>query len=81
MFLIQQPTKNGWAQGRRVWRRGTNVGEWQRDAKCTTSACGRWEGATYRIVDNCTLLGHDAERHDPNTAMMASKIAGKLDLI
>ncbi len=30
---------------------------------------------------DCTLLGHDAERHDPNTAMTASKIAGKPDLI
>jgi hypothetical protein len=35
----------------------------------------------YRIVDNRTLLGHDAERHVPNTAMMASKIAGKPDLL
>jgi hypothetical protein len=38
-------------------------------------------GATYCIIDNCMLLGHDAERHDPNTAMMASKVAGKPDLI
>jgi hypothetical protein len=30
--IIQQPTKNGWARGRRGWRRGTNMGEWQRDA-------------------------------------------------
>jgi hypothetical protein len=35
----------------------------------------------YRIVNNRTLLGHDAECHVPNTAMTASKIAGKLDLI
>jgi hypothetical protein len=27
------------------------------------------------------MLGHDDERHDPNTMLMASKIAGKLDLI
>jgi hypothetical protein len=27
------------------------------------------------------LLGHDAEHHDPNTAMTASKIAGKPDLV
>jgi hypothetical protein len=33
------------------------------------------------IVNNCTLLGHDAEHHVPNTDMMASKIAGKPDLI
>jgi hypothetical protein len=32
MFLFQQPTKNGQARGRRGWRRGTNMGEWQRDA-------------------------------------------------
>ncbi len=37
-------------------------------------------GATYRIVDDPTLLGHDAERHDPNTEMTASKIAGKPEL-
>ncbi len=49
--------------------------------QCTTSACGRREGATYRIDNDCTLLGHDAECHDPNMAMTASKIAGKLDLI
>jgi hypothetical protein len=35
----------------------------------------------YRIVNDHTLLGHEAERHDPNTAMTASKIAGKLELI
>jgi hypothetical protein len=34
----------------------------------------------YRIIDDRTLLGHDAERHDPNTEMTASKIAGELDL-
>jgi hypothetical protein len=49
--------------------------------QCTTSACGRREGATYRIFDNCTLLGHDAECHDPNMAMTASEIGGKLGLI
>jgi hypothetical protein len=49
--------------------------------QCTTSACGRLAGATYCIINNHTLLGHDAEHHDPNTAMTASKIAGKLDLI
>ncbi len=35
----------------------------------------------YRIVNDCTLLGHDAEHHDPNTAMTASKIAGEPDLM
>ncbi len=35
----------------------------------------------HRILEDRTLLGHDAECHDPNTAMMASKIAGKPDLI
>jgi hypothetical protein len=35
----------------------------------------------YRIVNDRMLLGHDAERHVPNTAMAASKIAGKPDLI
>jgi hypothetical protein len=49
--------------------------------QCATSACGRREGAKYRIVDDCTLLSHDVERHVPNMAMTASKIAGKLDLI
>ena len=32
MCSIQQPTKNGWAKRRIGWRRGTNMGEWQRDA-------------------------------------------------
>jgi hypothetical protein len=31
-IITQQPTKNGWVRGRRGWRRGTNMGEWQRDA-------------------------------------------------
>jgi hypothetical protein len=31
-IITQQPTKNGRAQGRRGWRRGNNVREWQRDA-------------------------------------------------
>ncbi len=35
----------------------------------------------YRIVNNCTLLGHDAECHDPNMAMTASIIAGEPELI
>ncbi len=48
---------------------------------CAMSACGRREGAMYRIVNDCTLLGHDAERHVPNTAITASKIAGNPDLI
>jgi hypothetical protein len=48
--------------------------------QCATSACGGREVATQGIVDNRTLLGHDAERHDPNTTMTASKIAGKPDL-
>ena len=46
---------------------------------CTTSACGVKE-VTKRIVDNHTLLGHDAEHHDPNTATTASKLAGEPDL-
>ena len=33
------------------------------------------------IVNFFALLGHDAEHHDPNTTMMASKQAGKPDLI
>ena len=33
------------------------------------------------IINDRVLLGHDAERHDPNTTMMASKMAGKPDLI
>ncbi len=49
--------------------------------QCATSAYGRREGATYHIVNNHMLLGHDAERHDPNLVMTASKIAGKPDLI
>jgi hypothetical protein len=31
-IITQQPTKNWQARGRRGRRRGTNVGEWQRDA-------------------------------------------------
>ncbi len=46
-----------------------------------TSACGKWEGVAYRIVNNRTLLGHDDERHDPNTAMTASKKGGKQNLV
>ncbi len=38
-------------------------------------------GGTYRIVDNHMMLGHDAEHHDPNMAMTASKTAGVPDLI
>jgi hypothetical protein len=38
-------------------------------------------GVPYRIVDDPMLLGHDAERHNPNTEMRASKIVGKPDLI
>jgi hypothetical protein len=49
--------------------------------QCATSACARRERATYCIINNCMLLGHDAECHDPNTAMTASKIAGNPDLI
>jgi hypothetical protein len=36
---------------------------------------------THLTVDDHTLLSHDTERHDPNTAMTASKIAGEPDLI
>ncbi len=49
--------------------------------QCATSACRRRVGATYHIVNDRTMLGHDAEHHDPNTAMTASKIAGEPDLI
>jgi hypothetical protein len=49
--------------------------------QCTTFACGRREGAMYPIVNDRMLLGHDTKRHVPNTAMTASKIAGKLHLI
>jgi hypothetical protein len=49
--------------------------------QCTMSACVRREGGTYHIVEDRTLLGHDAECHVPNTAMTASKIAGMPDLI
>jgi hypothetical protein len=50
------------------------------ECQCTMSACGRREGGMYRIVDDCKLLSHDAEHHDPNTVMTASKKSGKLDL-
>ncbi len=30
-IITQQPTKNGRAWGRTGWRKGTNVGEWQRN--------------------------------------------------
>ncbi len=29
--IAQQPTKNRWAWGKRGWKGGTSVGEWQRD--------------------------------------------------
>ena len=32
-------------------------------------------------IDDCMLLGHDAEPHDPNTATMPSKIADKPDIM
>jgi hypothetical protein len=35
----------------------------------------------YCIVNDHTLLGHDAEHHGPNTTMTASKTADKPDLI
>jgi hypothetical protein len=80
-IITQQPTKNG-----RAWRKETvekrdKCGGVAEGCQCTMSVCGRREGAMYRTVDDCTLLGHDAEHHDPNTAATASKIAGKLDLI
>ncbi len=77
----QQPTKNGGGveekrMEKRDERRGVAEG-----CQCAMSACGRREGAMYHIINDCTLLGHDAERHVPNLAIMASKIAGKPDLI
>ena len=39
------------------------------------------EDASSCIVNNCTLLDHDTERHDSNTMMVVSKMAGKPDLI
>jgi hypothetical protein len=49
--------------------------------QCAISACGGREMMMQGIVNNCTLLGHDAECQDPNTTMMASKIAGERNLI
>ncbi len=49
--------------------------------QCTTSACKGREKAMQGIIDNHTLLGHNAERHDPNTTMTASKIASEPDLL
>ncbi len=54
--------------------------EWQRDAN-GLSLCVEGEMTLKRIINNYTLLGHDVERHDPKTVMMASKIVGKTYLI
>ena len=37
--------------------------------------------AAWHIIKDHMLLGHDAERYDPNTTMTASKQAGEPDLI
>ncbi len=68
------------AEEKRVEKRDEHGGVAE-GCQCTKSACGRREGAMYRIVNNHTLLGHDAERHVPNMVMTASKIAGEPDLI
>ncbi len=80
--VFDSTTNQKWvgAEEKRVEKRGKRGGVAE-GCQCSTSACGRREGAMYRIVDNPTLLGHDAECHVPNTAMTASKIAGKLDPI
>ena len=49
--------------------------------QCTASMYGGRELAVWHIVDDCTTLGHGAQRHDPKTATAASKIADKPDLI
>ena len=48
--------------------------------QCTTFMCGGRELVSWRIIDDHTSLGHDAEPHDPKMAMTASKIADELDL-
>ena len=62
-----------------------NAREQEQDVQdaCTVSASdgGRWLRGTSLIADNRALLGHDAERYDPNSTMMASKQAGKPELI
>ena len=82
LIILHTTTNQKWAGAveERVEKRDEHGGVAE-GCQCTKSACGRREGAMYRIVDNPTLLGHDAECHDPNTAMMASKIAGDPDLI
>ena len=59
-----------------------NARDQEQDAQdaCTVSASdgGRWLRGTSLTI---ALLGHDAERYDPNTTMMASKQAGEPDLI
>ncbi len=80
--VFDSTTHQKWAgvEEKRVEKRDKRGGVGE-GCQCTTSACGRREGATNHIINDRTLLCHDAERHDPNTAMAASKIAGKPDLI
>jgi hypothetical protein len=80
--VFDSTTNQKWAgaEEKRVEKRYKHGGMAE-GCQCTTSACGKREEAMYCIVNNRMLLGHDAERHDPNTVMTASKIAGKPDLI
>jgi hypothetical protein len=77
----QQPTKN-WvgAEEKRIDKRDKHGGVAE-GCQCTTPACGGREMVMQGIINNRTLLHHDAEHHDPNMTMMASKIVGEPDLV
>ena len=74
---IRQPTKNWRSLRRRGQRGGTNVREREQD--CVNES-GRKE-ATGHIVDYCTLLGLNAERHGPNLESPTTKTTEEPDLI
>jgi hypothetical protein len=56
-------------------------GEVAEGSKFVTSACRGREMVMYHIINDCTLQGHYAECHDPNTVTTASKLVGKPDRV
>ena len=54
----QQSTKNGWAQGRRGWRRGAKVGEQEWDANVPHLQVEgeRWECSTTSTIGHCWVM-------------------------
>ena len=68
-------------EAKRIKKRDGRGGMAAEGCQCVASMCGGRELAAWCIVDNFTLLGHDVECHDPETARTASKIADEPDLI